>query len=324
MPDPRFEEMLTGWMEHLAIQKGHQPRGVMQYKRTVDGFFEWAAATGRSTDPRRIDKSDVIDWQKALFYELGNLSNSSRASKLSALRSFLSYLKYAGEIDKDPSKGIPTPRVQQSLPTKFSTEELRNLFQAPDISTARGLRDLAIIKTLYATGLRVSELTALDRSHLVDTGGYIRVQVFGGKGGKHRTLTMRSNPSKTLRQWLSVRAGIPADHEGVFVGLKGGPTRLQPRTILNILKKYGTIVGIDSAEVFCHKMRSTYATDLYDSGNDKCPHCNHPIHYIGILEVAAMMDHEDPKTTMGYISISDRTLRKTAIPDRRFHEIEEG
>jgi site-specific recombinase XerD len=321
--DERFE-MITAWMEHMVIQKGQQPRGASQYKRVVDGFFDWCATTGRSTDPRRISKDQVIDWQKALFYELGNMSNSSRASKLSALRSFFEFLKYAGEIEKDPSKGIPTPKVQASLPTKFSTEELRDLFAAPDISTPRGLRDLAILKTLYSTGLRVSELTGLDRSHLVDTGGYIRVQVFGGKGGKSRTLTMRSNPSKTLRQWLATRSGIQADHDAVFVALQGPVTRLNPRTILDILKKYGRIVGIDSAEVFCHKMRSTYATDLYDSGNDKCPHCNHPIHYVGILEVATMLGHDDPKTTMGYIGISERTLRKTAIPDRRFNEIEGG
>ena len=318
-----FESALADWREHCLVQKGQQPRGVKQYESIVREFFTWVDEKGFPTDPGRIARDHVTEWQRVLFFERGNLSNRTRASKLSALRSFFGYLKYAGLIGADPTKGIPSPRIQPTLAQKFSTEELRLLFSAPDRSTPRGVRDLAILKTMYAAGPRVEELVNLDLGHIHDTGGYIRLEIFRGKGGKSRTVTVRSRASQTLREWILLRNQVETDSRAVFVGLSRQKKRISTRQILNIIKKYAGLVGIDSADAFCHKMRSTFATDLYDSGNDRCPHCNHPIHYVGLLEVQALMGHEEPKTTQGYIAISERVLRKTAIPDRRFKEIED-
>jgi len=319
-----FDSLVFDWMEFLQIQKGHRPRGVLQYEKVIRSFFRWMVDQGHGADPRQVTREVIGEWMKDLFYEQGNTSNRSRASKLSALRSFFDFLKYSGRIPSDPTKGIPSPKIQPALPQKFSTEELRLLFAAPKLDTAQGLRDLAILKTLYASGLRVGELVALDCGHLVDTGGYIRLQVMDGKGGKGRTLTLRTNPSRTLREWLLLRREMPTADDALFVALRVGKgRRLTERSILNILKKYAAIVGIDSADAFCHKLRSTFATDLYDSGHDKCSRCGHPVQYVGLIELAVLMGHEDVKTTMGYVAISERTLRKTAIPDRRFNEIEQ-
>jgi site-specific recombinase XerD len=315
--------LVTDWMEHLFIQRGRRPRGVVQYQRVVEMFFKWQAENGRAVDPGQVSQGDITTWQRALFYDQGNVKNSTRASKLSALRSFFSYLAFTGVISADPTSGIPSPKVQPGLATKFSTEELRLLFHAPDRGTAMGLRDLAILKTLYAAGLRISELVGLDLNRVQDSGGYIRLQVLG-KGGKYRTMTLRTNPSRTLREWLLIRQGMELDHSALFVRLKGGSGRLSQRHCLNIMKKYAAIIGIDSAEAFLHKLRATFATDLYDSGHDKCPRCGHTIQYVGLVEVQALLGHDSPETTMRYIAISDRVLQRTAIPDKRFNEIERG
>jgi site-specific recombinase XerD len=324
-----FEQIITEWMEHLLIQKGQRQRGVLQYCLIVRGFFRWADSVDRTGGPLHVHRQDITEWQKALFYDMGNLSNRSRATKLSAVKSFFQWLKYAEYRKDDPSRGIPSPKVQETLPQKFSTEELRLLFRAPDLDTSQGVRDMAILKTLYAAGPRVSELVNLDLNHCIDTGGYIRLQIIGGKGGKDRTVTMRTNPSRALRAWLRVRKGTESDTEAVFIRLKKGgrpgrSDRLSDKSYQNILKKYSRAVGIDDTEVFLHKMRSTFATDLYDSGDDKCARCGHGVHSVGVFEVMTLLGHEDPKTTLGYIAISERTLRKTAIPDKRFNEIEEG
>lgn len=323
-----IENLITEWMEHLFIQKGQRLTGVGRYATTVRGFFAWLKQASLPDDPSEITRTDIGEWQKALFYDLGNISNRSRASKLSAVRSFFQWLKYSGLRHDDPTKGIPSPKIQETLPQKFSTEELRLLFSAPPRDTMMGLRDLAILKTLYAAGPRVSELIKLDLNHLVDTGGYIRLQIICGKGGKDRTVTMRTNPSRALRDWVAIRRGIEADTPAVFIrlkkgGVRGESDRLSDRSIQNILKKYARIVGIDDVDVFCHKMRSTFATDLYDSTPERCV-CGRHIHIVGIQEVSILLGHEDIKTTAGYIAISDRVLRKTAIPDKRFNEIEEG
>ena len=268
---------------------------------------------------------DVEAWMKALFYDMGNVANSSRASKLSALRSFFGWLKYAGHRNDEPTKDIPTPRIQQSLPQKFSTEELRLLFAAPDVSKPLGLRDLAILKLLYAAGPRVSELVNLDLNHIQDSGGYIRIHFENNKGNKDRTITLRRNPSKSLREWITYRHSMNLDHQAIFVRIKGTVhTRISVDTAQDILAKYARRVGIDSVEVFAHKMRGTFASDLYDSGDDKCPRCGCGITHIDLLMVQLALGHEKPETTVPYIAVSDRHLRRTAIPDRRFNEIEEG
>jgi len=254
---------------------------------------------------------------------MANVSNRSRASKLSALRSFFGWMKYAGYRSDDPTKGIPTPRIQQSLPQKFSTEELRLIFAAPPVDKVMGLRDLAILKTMYAAGPRVSELCKLDLNNVTDSGGYIRLHFHGGKRNKDRTITLRRNPSKTLREWIIARQQIAAGHNALFIRLKGQKyTRMSVDTAQDVLKKYAGIVGIESSETFAHKMRGTFASDLYDSGDDCCPRCKATIHRVDLLLVQLALGHEDPKTTMPYIAISERHLRKTAIPDKRFNEIE--
>ncbi|WP_305043866.1 tyrosine-type recombinase/integrase [Geoalkalibacter sp.] len=319
-----FETAIHQWRDYLLVLKGQQPRGVARYEASLRSFVRWYLDQGIGIEVADVQRSAVADWMKALYYEMGNLSNRSRASKLSAVRSFFRWAKAEGISPADPTRGIPSPKIQPSLPQKFSTEELRLLFSAPDLSTPAGLRDLALLKTLYASGVRVSELVALDLSHLVDTGGYIRLKIYSGKGGKHRTLTLRRNPSATLREWLVLRRGIQTPTDALFIRMQKEPLRLSAGGIQKILKKYARIVGIPSAEVFCHKMRSTFATDLYDSGHDKCPRCSQTINYVGILELAALMGHDDPKTTMGYVAISERTLHRTAIPDKRFNDIEKG
>jgi site-specific recombinase XerD len=317
------EKLIAKWMEWLFIVRGRQPRGVEQYATVVRGFFAWLESQ-HPVDIQTVSTADVEEWMKALFYDFNNISNQSRASKLSALRSFFDWLKYANYRSEDPTKGIPTPRIHQSLPQKFSTEELRLLFASPDKSKLMGLRDLAILKTLYAAGPRVSELCNLDLNHISDTGGYIRLHFIGGKGNKDRLITLRRNPSKTLREWILARQNIETSHNALFVRLKGkSHTRLSVGSAQDVLKKYARVVGITDVEVFAHKMRGTFASDLYDSGDDKCPRCGCGINHVDLLRVQLALGHEDPKTTVPYIAISDRHLKRTAIPDKRFNEIEE-
>lgn len=319
-----IERLIADWMEWLFIVRGRQARGVEQYAKVTRSFFAWLASQ-LVFDIQSVEMADIEQWMKALFYDFGNVSNKSRASKLSALRSFFGWLVYAGHRAADPTKAVPSPRIQASQPQKFSTEELRLLFGAPDKEKLMGLRDLALLKTLYAAGPRVSELCNLDLNQLNDTGGYIRLQFKAGKNNKDRTITLRRNPSKALRDWILVRQTIDAGHNALFIRLKGQHyTRLSVDSAQDILQKYAKIVGLDSADVFAHKMRSTFASDLYDSGDDKCPRCGCGINHMDLLMVQLALGHEDPKTTIPYIAVSDRHLRRTAIPDKRFNEIEEG
>lgn len=305
--------MITAWMEYLFIIKGRQVRGVRQYTKVVRGFFAWTLANcGYDTERifEAVKGRDIDGWLKALFYDMGNISNQSRASKLSALRSFFGWLKATGHRNDDPTGGIPTPRVSQKHPQIFTTEELRLLFAAPDRTKLQGLRDYTVMRTLHAAGPRVSELCGLDINHVHDSGGYIRIRFVETKGGKDRTIILKERAAKMLRDWLTVRAGIATEHSALFVSLRGGHyNRLSPKSADDILKTYAKIAGLESVKAFCHKLRSTFATDLYNETGD-------------MLTVQLAMGHKRMDTTMRYIAVSKRHLSKLALPNSRFKEIE--
>lgn len=321
----KLDELIFEWMEFLIIQKGHAVGGVTQYEKVVRSFFAWLQEAHSEANPYTVSQFMVNDWQRALFYDSGNMSNATRAMKLSSLRSFFGWMKYSGHVDVEPTKGVPTPKIHEKLPQKFSIDELRAIFAAPDRGKLQGLRDLAVLMTLYASGPRVAELCKLDTSNVHDSGGVIRLHFHGAKGGKDRTITIRERPAKVLREWLVARASLPTTHRAVFVRLRGKMyTRLSVDSAQDILKKYAVKVGIDTVDAFVHKLRATFATDLYDSGDEECPRCRCKIHHVDLLMVQLALGHEDPKTTLPYIAISDRHLRKTSIPNQRFKEIEEG
>jgi len=318
-----MREYLISWAQYLTIQKGYSPLTSKKYISTLNLFIEYLKSNELPTNPELITRDHIDAFMKYLYFN-GNRKNSSRANKLSALKSFFNYLIYTYQIQTNPTIGISTPRFSKALPVKFTTEDLSYIFQAPDKQTLQGIRDLAMLKAIYGAGLRVSEVCNLQMGHLIESGGHIRVNILNSKGDKSRTVTLRKNPSDTLRAWLSIRTSQGASAgSSVFVGLKhGGYQGLTMQSANNILKKYGKIAGINEADVFVHKLRATFATDLYDSGRDRCAYCNHPIQSVDVIEVMRLLGHSDPKTTMRYIAVSERYVEKIAIPDRRWTELE--
>ncbi len=316
-----MERYLTAWRQYEVIEGGRAEGSAETYYRNVSQFIGFMKEEERPLEPERVTQADVQGFMKALFFRYSCKHNSTRAQKLSSLKAFFRYLNYAGVTENNPAANIRSPKFQRKMPTIFLTEELALLFSACDEASALGLRDLAILKTIYAAGLRVSELCALEIGDVTDRGGYIRLKI-KGKGAKERMVTLRTNPSATLRKWLSFRATLETVHSRLFVSSKAHTSPLVPRSITNILKKYAALAGIPSADAFVHKLRATWATDLYDSGRDNCPRCGHAIEKIDILEICMLAGWSETKTAMRYIAVSEKVLNKTALPDRRFREIE--
>lgn len=311
MTDKDLTYYLAPWVEHETIQRGRQASGVERYRRTVAMFISWLREKEKPLDPGKIVRADIDEYMKYLYFEAGNIKNSSRANKLSALRSYFRYLIYCGAIVRDPSRGIPTPKFQKTLPKILTTEQLRHIFSGPDETKIIGLRDKALLYTIYAAALRVGEVSGLKIENIVDHGsGGLRLNITG-KGAKNRVLTIRSIPAKILRTWLTYRSTLTTDASApVFIRIKGGMGEgLSDVTMNNILKKYAGRVGIGRSKAFVHKLRATCCTNLYDEG-------------VKIYELMYFMGHSDPKTTMSYVAVSEKALRKTAISDKRFRDFE--
>lgn len=306
---------MEGFNEHLVVIRGRRPGTVKRYLRALEVFHAWLEVRGvrGADDIAAITRDDVEAWLKDLFYHSGNLKNVSRAGKLSAIKCFWRFLFYKRLLVENPMELIPAPRVQRPVPQKFSTSQLQKIFGAPDRSTPLGVRDFAILEFLYATGPRVDEVRRLSLDDLTPQGSGFLVRFFT-KGGKERLVPMGKTPSSALMAWLAVRdAHAEPSDEALFVSMaRNMPGRRMSVGAYNeVLKRAAACVGITNERVFVHKVRATYATDLYDMG-------------YGIKEISLLMGHNSVATTERYIAISETALKKTRIPEKRWRELEKG
>lgn len=305
---PRFED-------HLKVILGLATGSIDQYRRHLTHFQSWLQTRGvqGGNDLLEITQLDIEDWMKYLFLHGGNLQNSTRAGKLAAIKKFFEFMVYDKAIDaaQNPAVNIPAPKISRKVAQKFSTQQLQDILGAPDLTTAQGIRDKAIMMALYGLGTRVDEIRNIDIDDLRNSGKDIYIYI-KGKGAKERTVRLMSRPSEALRCWLAIREKYAAQGErAVFISFRPPKigTRISPVSYNKILKKYAALVGIKDERVFVHKVRSTFATDLYDMGH-------------GIKEISILLGHKSIETTNGYIAISEKALKKTAIPNSRFKELE--
>ena len=309
---------LPGYKEYIRINLGRSPGTVKTYERAIRQFHGWLAEKHYDTDPNALTASEIKEFMRALVFRYQNLKNSTRAQKLSAIKSYFAYLISEGWLIRNPADDVETPRIPKTLPSKFKIAELAKLFNEPK-NDIWGLRDLAILKVLYAVGLRVSEICSLDLNDIDDTGRFINI-IVQGKGEKPRIVSMVANPAASLRHWIIPRLGIETDHMALFITRRES-RRMSPASINEVLQKYAQKVGISKGDAFVHKMRATCFADLYDSMMTKCSNCGAAISKYDIYTLAAFAGHSDPKTMESYVEISE-FARKMRIPERRFSEIE--
>ena len=312
------EEMLQAFREFQIVVRGRAPGGVDSYIRHVRKYVEYLEGIGEEITS--ASQADIENWIKDLFYKHA-LANSSRATMLSGVRQFYVFLVRSGVLSGSPAAKVPSPKLAKLSAKKFTIEELQAIFSGPDETTELGLRDKAFLMLLYGAGPRVSEIGAVRLKDLSFTGKTVTVTFFG-KGAKERTLKLLADPTAAIRTLYELRvvAGNAQDGARLQEGAEGflftSLTRDEARRGLplsraglnEILKKYAGRVGIAKEDAFVHKMRSTFASDLYDITRDP-------------LIVAAKMGHEDVKTTMRYIEISESALNSAVIPGARWKEI---
>ena len=307
-----LDEIIESYFDYMVVVRGRSKKGVNSYIGFIKRFSSWLHE--RDEEIFSASRTDIEDWLKELFYKQ-SLVNCSRASMLSALKSFYEYLVRAGYLSMSPAAQVPSPKFRAKAARKFTTEELQLIFAGPDSASLSGLRDRALLVLMYGAGPRVSEIADLELGRLSFTARTCAV-TFLGKGAKERTVKLLDEPTAALRTWYDVRIASGAGQgDFVFISLAGNERRSVPKLSVGalnaILKKYSGRVGIPDPDAFVHKMRSTFATDLYDQG-------------VGVMEIAAKMGHNDIKTTMRYIEISERALNAAVISNKRWKELKGG
>ncbi len=265
------------------------PRTVEAYARDLRQFATWAAAQDLGLE--QVERAHLRNYLGER--RDGGLSARSAARAASALRGFFLYLLQEGVVTADPTANLRSPSLWRTVPHVLGTDEVEALLATPDIATPAGLRDRAMLETLYATGMRVSELVGLTLDRLRLDPGFVRVL---GKGAKERLIPLGSSARAWLGRYLTqARPGLDrVRRPQVFLNLRGGV--LTRQGFWKILRAHGLRAGIDS-HLSPHVLRHSFATHLLEHGAD-------------LRAVQMMLGHASLTTTEIYTHVARERLRR--------------
>ena len=292
-----MEAAIRSYLRHLHLDANCSPETVRAYGSDLgefDGFLEREIGHGKALDARKVDRLAV----RAFLGELHRRGarRSTVARKLAAIRSLFRYLKRQGKVTVNPAASVATPRQERRLPRQLSVDEITHLVEMPDPSEPLGSRDRAILELLYASGVRVSELTSLDFDDLDLNEGMMRVM---GKGRKERLVPVGSKAVEAVRAYLRNRGSLePRPGSGknaLFLNFRG--TRLTVRSVRRILDRYIRACAI-ARKVSPHTLRHSFATHLLDAGAD-------------LRSIQELLGHVSLSTTQRYTHVTTERLLKT-------------
>lgn len=279
------------------MEKSLSRNSIEAYLRDVQKLVEFLEMKGQDLMPEKVKTRHIEDFLSYLS-DLG-LSEKSSARMLSGIKAFYKYLMMEDAISDDPTDGISGPKLSRYLPDVLSIEEVEAIIAAIDMSEPTGQRNRAMMETLYACGLRVSELVNLRRSHYFPDQGFLRVV---GKNNKERLIPIGSSAIKHIDLYLeTVRKLLPVinpkDEDILFLNRRG--SRLTRVMIFHIIKDLTAKAGIHKS-VSPHTFRHSFATHLVEMGAD-------------LRAVQEMLGHESILTTEIYTHVNAEFLRKTIM-----------
>ena len=288
MNDESTLDQVSEYLEHLRAERGLAHNTIEAYAHDLREFAAHLSHHGASL-------ADVCADGIAQF--LGTLAERrvgarSQARYLSTLRGLFRFLRAQRYIERDPTELLDRPQASGSLPTVLTEGEVARLLSAPDVNDPAGLRDAAMLHTMYASGLRVSELVGLPLTALSREQGLVRVS---GKGGKQRLVPIGDVACELVERYLhNVRgAWARAGEKAIFVTPRGGPMTRQ--AFWKIVRRQAIAAGIVKT-ISPHKLRHSFATHLLEGGAD-------------LRAVQVMLGHSDISTTQVYTHVLTDRLR---------------
>ena len=295
-----LEEYLRQFLEHLRYERNVSQHTLRNYSSDLGQFHEHIAPA--KVDGRReqilvkdIDHLTIREWMAALHAD--NRKKTSIARKLASLRTFFQFLVREGIQENNPAKLVATPKVERKLPNHLSMEDAVRFIESPDLENDLGRRDRAILEFLYATGMRVGELTSLNLKDIDFREKLVRVT---GKRKKQRILPFGEPALQSLMFYLNESRPTflnncpptERDEQAVFLNYQG--TRITTRSVGRMVDKYIKQVA-DIHAISPHSLRHSFATHLLDSGAD-------------LRDIQELLGHVRLSTTQIYTHVSMEKL----------------
>lgn len=291
-------DYLNDFLDWLDIEKGLSSKTQENYARFLEKFFDWLRQNKlENLKPSELSPDHIFKYKVFLSRKVKKpLKKSTQIYYLIALRQFLNFFAEKG-IPSLPAEKVKLPKIKTEKIIHFLTlEQLEKLFNAPDVKTKVGLRDRAILESLFSTGMRVGELVSLNREQIKIKPETKDLEIsIIGKGQRPRTVYLSERAVFWLRKYLETRKD---KEKALFINFRGkNPgSRLTIRSLERIVKKYAILAGLPLNTV-CHTLRHSFATDLLRKGVD-------------LRIVQEFLGHKNIATTQIYTHVTKPQLRE--------------
>lgn len=288
-----MENQINQFIAYLEVERNYSRHTVAGYRRDLLDFRSFLLNRGGSLPSiGEIDRLMIRSYLANL--QERQLARSTVLRRLSSIRSFFRYLCRRGHLEVDPTAALATPKAQRKLPEFLEMSEVNALLAAPDTRTVIGLRDRAILELLYSTGMRVSELLALDRADLDRPRALVKVR---GKGKKERLLPVGGVAMLALDSYLARRHELGGEKptQAVFLSQRGGRIP-DAKSVRRWIEKYAKNAGIRK-KTTPHTLRHTFATHMLNAGAD-------------LRSVQELLGHVSLSTTQIYTHVTADRLKR--------------
>ncbi len=291
-----MQGQIERFLEYLRYEKACTENTIAAYRNDLTQLLHFTQADEGTPSWRNVDAAHAQRYIS--FLHERSYASSTIARKVAAAKSFFQFLCSSGLIEDNPAQGLESPKVQKTPPRAIRLDEIDRLLAAPLQGTsAKSLRDKALLEMLYATGMRVSELVSLNVADMDLDSCCVRC----GTGGKRvRTVPLYDKAVVALRRYVDEgRVHLPSqtDEPALFLNHRG--QRLTRQGLWLIIKRYVEIVGIDGS-VTPHTLRHSFATHLLNSGAK-------------LREVQQRLGHANLSTTQIYRQLSEETAEELVI-----------
>ena len=283
--------LISDFITMLWLQDGLAANTQQAYRQDLERLAEWVQAERADKSLAQLDATDLREWMSS---QSGNSKASTANRRLATLRRFYSWTVQEGLRQDDPCLELSSARQAPRVPHTLSEDQVERLLAAPDIHNELGLRDRSMLETLYASGLRVSELIELPMQNLSLSDGVLRIDQ--GKGGKDRLVPLGQEALHWIERYLQEsRPALLGQRRSDFVFITGRGTCMSRQSFWLIVKKYAVQAGI-LAPLSPHVLRHAFATHLLNHGAD-------------LRVVQMLLGHADISTTQIYTHVARERLK---------------
>lgn len=283
------DRLLKDFSYYLRIERKVSPNTVSSYTAEVSDFF----ASEPVPKPSDVTSEDIAAY---LAGKASQVSKRTQAHILSSMRSFFDWMILEGLREENPCDKLDSPKLGRYLPDVLSVDEVGAIIGSVDTGSEGGIRDKAILETLYGCGLRVSEVVSLKISDIFFDEGFVRVV---GKGDKERIVPLGQMAADAIQKYLAARGEAADDRCGEYVFLNRFGKPLSRISVFTMVKRQALLAGVRK-EISPHTFRHSFATHLIENGAD-------------LRAVQEMLGHESILTTEIYTHIDSSTWQSAVL-----------